>query len=210
MGKSLVASKRYSRAIESRLLSTFHTANSLELTDGKSWYSRARDIAETLGSRYGIETFQACGIIAALSPGRYWEKNIEDSETLISAYQAGARGSDLPLVGTYGRQNVVKSVAILNGSQPLDVLGGNKVRNFYSNILNPANESPVTIDRHAKCCAYGVRNADNSVVSESEYEFLAEHYRQAASTLDLVPCQFQAITWVTWRRLHSDPDAVPF
>jgi hypothetical protein len=40
-----------------------------------------------------------------------------------------------------------KALLIRGGASPLDVLGGDKVRSFYKNILNPADNVTVTIDR---------------------------------------------------------------
>src|SRR5690242_14788521 len=156
MGKPLVKTAKYSQAIERRLLAAYYRANASDLIEGTEWYSKAHAICERISETHGITLKQACGVIAALSPGRAWEFNVSDAETFISAYQSGARGRQLPIVGTYGRKNVRKSIDILRGVEPLDVLGGSKVRSFYSNILNPENESPVTIDRHAKCAAYGI------------------------------------------------------
>ena len=56
---------------------------------------------------------------------------------------------DTGTLGNVGlKSNVDKALAILNGAAPLDILGGDKVRTFYGNIVNPWGEG-VTIDRHA-------------------------------------------------------------
>jgi len=193
----------YSPAIERNLLATYYRANTYDLENGVSWYQMAHNICERISTHYGVTLAQACGVIAALSPGRDWNANVADAELFISHWVAGNRGRKLPAVGTYGRANRYKAISILEGDKPLDVLGGPKVRSFYANMLNPSDESPVTVDRHAKCACYGLKNEDMSIVRPYEYEYLAEHFRRAASKVQLTPCAFQAICWVTWRRLNG-------
>ena len=196
--------RRYSPAMERNILACYYRANADDMENGLSWYGKARSVAGRLADDYGIEINQAIGVIAALSPGREWQRNIADATILISEYTSGIRGKRLSYVGTYGRRNVVKATLILQSKDPLDVLGGFKVRSFYSNIEDPANDSPVTIDRHAKCCAYGIKNSANSIVRDSEYEYIAEHFRRAANKIGLVPNQLQSIAWVAWRRLNGN------
>lgn len=200
-------SRRMLRNIEAVYL----TATSEERQDGLYWYQRANQDAASLASRYGITTEQAAGVIAALSPGRDWGLNLIDADRLIDAH---VNGRTIPQVGTYGRKNVAKARKILNGFLPLDVLGGHKVRAFFSLINEPENATDVCVDRHAKAIAVGrpAKTERDTVVRPSQYSFFARHYLQAAKTLGLLPHQLQAVTWVTWRRLKADDslDEIPF
>lgn len=204
--------RRYSIAIERRLLAAYNRANSYDISQGLTWYQTAHDTGVSMAQRYNLSVSQCLGVIAALSPGNEWSRNIQDAETLISYWHAGTRGRKLPVVGTYGRRNRNKAIAILEGDNPLDVLGGPKVRAFYANMLNPSDPVPVTIDRHAKCCAYGLVSPENAIVKPSEYEYIARHFRKAARRVGLVPSTFQAVVWVTWRRLHGvlEQNDLPF
>lgn len=192
---------RLSQAIVSNLFKVYYQANANDLENGLTWYSSAHNVVTRLSSRYNVTLEQACGVIAALSPGAQWERNIEDAELFISYWSAGNRGKRLPSVGVYGRNNRRKAERILGGEKPLTVLGGPKVTAFYTNILDPSNNRVVTIDRHAKSAAYGVADENTSLVRPSEYEYLTRHFRYCAAKLNLRPCDFQAICWVTWRRL---------
>lgn len=69
----------------------------------------------------------------------------------------------MPLLGSYGRPNMRKAWRILKGEQPLAVLGGDKVRAFYSLMINPDNSEDVCIDRHAVSLWYGSKLGDNYV-----------------------------------------------
>jgi hypothetical protein len=154
--------------------------------------------------------------MAALSPGSAWEKNIQDCETFLNEWSNGARGKRLPLLGSYGWRNIVKASKIASGAEPLEVLGGNKVRAFYACLIDPQNTSDVCIDRHAKCAAIGEKLTDSrslesigrykadSLVRPSEYTALARHYITSARKARILPHQFQAIIWVVWRRLGGN------
>jgi hypothetical protein len=192
-----------SPAITSNILACYHRANSWDLTDGLSWYATARDTAVRMATRYSITPDQASGVISALSPGLRWEINIEHAETLIREWRARTPRKRISTVGTYGRRNIDKSLAILRGSKPLDILGGAKVRAFYLCITEPEHATAVCVDRHAKCLALGVKSSENSVVRSAEYEYLAEHYRIAAKSLKLLPNQVQSVSWTVWRRLDG-------
>lgn len=202
---------RHFKRLERNLLACYHSASSHIRQDGLSWYPRANAYALELSTRYAITLQQSCGVIAALSPGLSWDVNKRDARDLIREYRNGSKR--LPMVGCYGRKNVIKCAKILSGKTPLSVLGGYKVRSFYSNLLYPNMDYPldiptVTIDRHAKCCLLGDKSAINSVVRPKEYEWIANHFRHAASSLGLSVPAFQAVCWLQWRATQGNLDQV--
>lgn len=209
--------KTWSRRIEKNILAAYARANDWDRDEGMLWYSKAHAEAVLIAARYDIEPWQAVGVIAALSPGAHWGRNVVEADMLIEAWKDGR---DIPQVGTYGRRNVHKALAVLAGGNPLDVLGGSKVRSFFANMLFPLTSDAVTVDRHAKALAYGfasrtARGASDdelSVVRPAEYEYIAWHYRMLAKRLGLVPSQLQAICWLVWRRLRGnlEQEDLPF
>lgn len=138
------------RRMVTNIRAVFESASPQERLEGMNWYMKAHYHSEALASKYHFSGAQVAGVIAALSPGRDWGKNLHDAETLINDFKRGCQGADLPMVGSYGRANVFKSERILMGAEPLSVLGGLKVRAFYQCILNPFTTDAVCIDRHAK------------------------------------------------------------
>jgi hypothetical protein len=192
----------YNPAFARNLDTCYERATEGDRAEGLNWYPSAHAQAVTFADSYGVTVDAACGVIAALSPGRNWDTNLDDARIFLDEWQRGARGNRLPLVGSYGWRNVRKAAAIASGSAPLDILGGNKVRAFYACMADPSNDCHVCIDRHAKCAAVG-RFLGDTVVSNAEYPILARHYLRAASRNHLLPNQYQAIIWVTWRRLKG-------
>lgn len=189
--------KAISPAIGKRLLALWKGATNAQMEYGLRWYATARKEAWKLGEEYGYSLSQACGVIAALSPGSTWDRNLGDAER---AMQARAAGERIPgHVGTYGQLNRDKASAILAGEPAMDVLGGLKVTAFYRNLVG-LNDGSVTVDRHAKGAALGVRGEkETTVTGEREYKWLAEHYRRAAKVVGVSPESFQAVVWVVWR-----------
>lgn len=135
-----------------------------------------------------------------------------------------------------GLDHIAKSLRILdNGS--VDninaVMGdGNKIRNFYNNIINP--DSPnghTTIDTHAVGAAHfqpfsgddaevqhnfgnspkGIAGAPKHALTgmRGTYPLYAEAYRRAAAKLGLQPRELQSITWEGIRSLMGDEKKTP-
>ncbi len=213
-----MAHRTWSRRYETNILRVYGRATDSDIDIGLHWYQHAHDAAKAIAGRcHTASTVEVIGVIAALSPGLSWGLNVSQAEQLIKAHEAG---QDLPHVGSYGRANVNKAVRILNHEWPLNVLGGNKVRAFFYNLLFPTGEEIVTIDRHAKALAINAPAtragfaSDNvlSTVRPSEYDYISWHYRVIAKRLGLVPSQLQAIVWVTWKRINESKDhsEVPF
>jgi len=211
---------RWSRRVERNILTVYALANDTDRAEGLFWYSKAHDTARVMAEKHGIPLQRAVGVIAAISPGCPWGRNVMEAEEFIKAYVGGYK---LPSVGVYGRRNVAKARRILNGESPDSVLHtktGPKVWAFYNNILSPTASQELTIDRHAKCLAYNLgsvkrgsaSNDSQAIVGRVEYRYLVRHYRVLANRLGLVPHQLQAITWVTWKRIEgrATQSEIPF
>ncbi len=201
----------YSKRFERNLAACWGRADEWHRDQGLLWYQRANATACDYANKFDATVEQACGVIAALSPGRNWDMNLLDAETFMVEWKHGARGRNLPRVGSYGQRNLTKAARIMAGKPPLDVLGGLKVRAFYACMINPANAEDVCIDRHAKSAAYGKRLGDRgSIVRKSEYGQLAEQYRRLAGKVGVLPHQAQAVCWVVWRSLKGNLDQTGF
>lgn len=185
-----------------RILDVYRQATLQELQDGLSWYADAHAIAVALDP---ARPHAAAGVIAALSPMMPWDRNIM---VAARAYSDGYASG-----GLY--RNCAKADAIMAGADPLEVLGGDKVCNFYKAIANPHDGSAVVIDRHAFDIAVGRITNDKSrtaLTRKGVYESFARAYGRAARALtdetgmDISPSAVQAVTWTVWRRLKGLAD----
>ena len=168
------------------ITAVFDRATQDEVEDGLFWYPRAHQIAREIAP-----TVEAgAGVIAALSPMMTWDRNIMLAR---EAFATGVAQGGLS-------KNVAKAQAIIDGADPLDVLGGDKVRTFYGNIVNPWGDG-VTIDRHAYDIAVGKRHGNTRPgIGKKVYREFSTAYIQAALGLGVFPVELQAITWTVWRR----------
>lgn len=187
------------------ILAVFFQATEAERHEGLSWYGRAQQVARRIAEINDDICYRTvAGVIAALSPNNRWERNVADAEALIKVFTCGG-DCDALKVSTFGK-NKAKAIAILKGADPLDVLGGNKVRAFYQCIMQ---EDAVCVDGHAYSVWLGQRvpTSKTPSISDKLYAKIAEDYRLATKEIiDItgdfyLPYQIQAITWVAWRNL---------
>jgi hypothetical protein len=184
-----------------RILDVYRQATVQELDEGLNWYMDAYAFASTLDPE---NPNRAAGIIAALSPMKDWVNNCK---LAARAYEQGYASGAL-------YANTAKADAILSGADPVDVLRGNKVCNFYNAIANPDHPDAVCIDRHAFDIAVGRITNDKSRAAlgrKGVYESFGGAYKRAARAIakdgyPVTPSQVQAVTWTVWRRLKGLAD----
>ena len=187
----------------------YQLATLTEQQDGITWYPNAYQIAVSLAERHGVTVAQAIGVIAALSPRNRWERNVEDAERLIAAFNAG--GSEQAMLTkvctfTSNKTKAVKILSLAAGYQGmtevLAILSGPKLREFASCI---AGLPDVCIDGHAFCIWAANRTglADVPAIGVKLRRQIKADYQDAADELGITPSACQAVTWVAWRRIHG-------
>lgn len=189
------------------ILSVYKLATVSEQQHGVTWYPQARSIAKGIADRYDIHEAEAIGVIAALSPRNKWERNVIDAENLVAAFVAGgAEAAEAVKVCTFGK-NKAKAVRILQAgvltdADVLEILSGPKLREFYSCIRGLAD---VCIDGHAYSIWTGGRIplAEVPSIGVKIRRQIKADYVAAADQAGVTPSAMQAITWVTWRRIHG-------
>ncbi len=172
----------------------FRTATPEQITAGSAWYAEAHGIAAGWAKRYGVSVSVAAGVLAALSPNNSWAANVKLAERFIAA------GG---LTAGYFRQGLTKASRILAGEDPLSVLGGLKITNFYLSILTEGREG-VCIDRHAASLAANVRQTEGVHLTPKQYAEHADAYKRATAILQregyaVTVAQVQSVTWTLWR-----------
>jgi hypothetical protein len=158
---------------------------------GRAWYRDARETAELIAIETGHALETVIGVIAALSPQQQWWQNV------MLARQTCTAGV---MVQGHTTDNMRKVNEILQGADPLDVLGGLKVRAFYANMLSDGQDGGVTIDRHAwrTVCGRNELGKRNAVPTDKAYTLAADAFQQAVRYCDeeLTPAELQAIVWI--------------
>jgi len=191
------------------ILAVFFAANDYETISGADWYQVANLSAQLLASRYNVRLNTAAAVIAALSPNNNWERNLIDADNLIRAYTLGGYSDAAATKTSTYNLNKKKALNILEGAEPLDILGGLKVRAFYGCIIG---ENKLCVDGHAYAIWRGERITTNKTpkISPKLYASIESDYRLATDTINSVlgsnykAYQVQAITWLAWRRLNKE------
>lgn len=190
-----------------------------DVAHGIAWYAEAYEQCRIIADRFNLPIHIVTGVVAALSPNNRWEINIRNANDLICAFTTGSTMDDVS-VCTYSAMKQ-KAWSILeqmpdryeeNDTLIVDevktILNGKKIVCFYENIMG---DDTCTIDGHARNIAYNerVNLTDNKTsIGVKEYANLQDAYRIAASRCRvngrrLKAYELQAITWVTWRKLHG-------
>lgn len=162
------------------------------------WYRLASLDAQAVSLKYGVDYLQVCGVIAAYSPLKNWDENRRIAElyiaTGVSKHTALCTGKARTILANTRTE-----------AQILDILNGNKIKNFFLNIAFPDRAAPVTIDRHAIsiCIGKSMPNKFYTGVTDKTYSFLQSCYVDAASHLEARPSLVQSITWEKWRELKK-------
>lgn len=173
-----------------------------ELTDDverMDWYLEAHKWAEWVGQVNQVSTAKVCGILASLSPVKTWNQNLKCASDMITR-------------GDCGHMVVFKDKArrILasdgNNQTILDILNGNKIKAFYTNIMYPQLNSEITIDRHALSIALGywVTDEDYQGMTKKQYQFFVDCYTKASNKAGVSGLVMQSATWVKWRKIKTD------
>jgi hypothetical protein len=189
----------------------FKLATPQEIQDGVIWYAEAQKVAQQISLDLSVPLHIVVGVIAALSPNNKWKRNIVNARELIKAFTNGDYMESVK-VSTYHTMRL-KAWHILqaNGSseQVVKALNGQKIIAFYHCIMG---ENTCCVDGHARNIFYGERiglTNNKTSIGKKEYTTIASAYTRAAiiqskkHNRSFKAYEIQAITWVTWRRIHG-------
>lgn len=187
------------------ILDVLYRASPEEYNQGLSWYQKAGEEVSRLPARFawkrGITRntrWDQCRVVAHLSPGCSWEKNIALAKRFIET-------GDCP--HPYGRAVVDRCRSEYGPSGP-------KTRAFFYNLYDPEAEvwpDCVTIDRHAgaACAGRALTEPELKTLTPKQYSRMERQYKVLAEILGLRPNQLQAIVWLVWRREKGLKGGIP-
>ena len=194
------------------IVAMFTQATTLEVERGCNWYPEAHQVAYKLGKRYNLYTDQVVGVIAALSPRNKWERNIQDAESILKAWTHGLEEDVLAVKCATFNNNKRKALDVLLGNHESihHALNGLKMIEFFNCIAQP-DVDDVCIDGHAYSIWMGVRLPlkDVPAISPKLRGQIKSDYQDAKAFINAelgekyLTSQIQAITWVTYKRIHN-------
>jgi len=188
------------------IINVYHHANADEIAQGKQWYADALQSAQAIADKHELPLHVVVGVIAALSPTNKWERNLVDADNMCDVFVSGGYAEDCTPC-TYKKMRD-KAWCILEEmpEHAIDVdpiLKGPKITDFFWCILGEVDVC--VIDGHAWCIAHNDRRTMQEVpfIGVKKRRDLQNAYATAAEACGLTAYEMQAITWVTWKRMHN-------
>ena len=188
------------------IIAIYKLATPNEIAEGIYWYLNANKDCQEIADKFNIPKHIVCGSLSALSPNNKYERNVQNANDLIDAFMNG-NDMDSIKVSTYHTMKQ-KAWSILQQmpsyEETLTILNGQKIKSFFRNIMG--DESEITIDGHARNIYYNDRQGlttPNTHVGKLEYAKIQKAYQRASKKLGIKAYELQAITWVTWKRIHN-------
>ena len=162
--------------------------------DGSVWYRNANRFCRTLAVTHNRTLEEVAGALAALSPRCSWPENLRATLALV---KHGHVGTSLTFPA-----NQLKAWSILyEGLKAEDVLGGEKVKAFYDNIVRVDQSPFATIDTHAARAVFDkprlTRKQESWVFRKPGNAVCQSAYQQVAKEFRLSVCEAQAIIWLS-------------
>ena len=201
------------------IIKIYNLSTPAERRYGVTWYANAYSDCERIANLFGLPVNVVVGVVSALSPNNKWERNIENAHVMCEAFIDGDEITSFP-VSTY---NAMKEKAwqILNAtfvdddgtthvldSEIEKILNGQKIISFFKCILG---YDTCCVDGHALGIYEGRRfqlTSPSNYINKAKYVEIqnADQTAGAITTYrkkSLRAYEMQAITWLTWKRLHD-------
>lgn len=176
------------------IITVWNQVDDVDREEGILAFPRYRNTLDRLAKHYNFPLMSVVGAFCALSPNNSYMVNLKATVGLMRGDEKVAGYPDCRK----------RALRCLHGENFETFTKGKKTLNFYKNIMNPADPEPVTVDGHAYCVWAGKRYTMKEVVRlKFKYDEVAEGYRIMARHYGLLPCQFQAILWFTWKRINK-------
>ena len=170
------------------------------LSDGLSWYYKARMRCTGIAEKHGVSMNLVASVVAALSPRNRWTRNLVDAENIIDHVFNGA---DLKLCATYNtmRDKALKLCNVnLSHTDRLKILNGRKIQSFYLNIIG--DDSRVTVDSWISLAYSGKYKAvkKRKALTLGRYKTIEQDFLSLAKKYNRKSYQIQAICWLEFQK----------
>ena len=203
------------------ILDEYFKSSVEEKTLGKMFYPNANATAIDIGHKLGFSGDEGlnigAGILAALSPQTEWFTNITMAFEFI----------ETRYVKKQTKANNNKALKILDGMEPMDVLGETayKVKAFYKAIQDPYGNNLIeqvqgfpdnkinlaVIDKHAGGVYLGWPLIEKEAKQLSNWRTIrriSNGYFKVAEGLNLHVNEVQAVTWHSFRNKYQNRKAL--
>jgi hypothetical protein len=184
------------------LWEAYSKADNIDYESGRVAYYKYQTLMNALAKKFGCTTEQATAVFVSTSPNNDYKNNLRSTISILHGWK-----NDIPehkiKISTYNHCRA-RALTFLNGKDFLKSTKGPKISSFFKNIVNPEDETkPVTVDGHMVGAWAGKKILmKDAAVGQFDYKQIAQAVRELADNAGIWPCQFQAIIWFTWKRIH--------
>lgn len=178
---------------EAALYENYLNATDLNIKEGMYWYKEAHMRCEKVAEELNVPLYQFIAIVAALSPQKRWERNIEDAILYVTS-KGKAKLFATDVTKEKCKKILKLDKDIIENEKIKDILNGNKIKSFYNNILRPYKNDTVTIDRHAIKSV----NMQGTLTDKKYREIQAVHHK-VSKKIGIKAHELQAILWLVVR-----------
>lgn len=182
-------SKYKLRKIQDNQNRAFDHATTEHLVAGFNWYPKANIVVSEFSRTYNYPVETVTSVLSALSPRNKWERNIQDTETVLKAVRDG-RGPEDVSVATF-HSNKHKAFDIAKGAKQIRYTSP-KTFAFVRNIAY-LDTQYVTIDVwHLRASFDGMHQIRLNLTT---YKQIQEVTLENAHSHGIKGFEYQAIIW---------------
>ena len=184
----------------------FKLATQAELAHGLEWYKAAKAACQAMADTCELPLAVVVGVVAALSPTNRWERNLIDADNMLSTFTSGGYVEDTaPCTYKTMRDKaweILEDGIAQDADDIAKTLNGPKITDFFWCIMGA---DVCVIDGHAWCIANADRRTMQEVpsIGKKLRRELQAAYSKAGKRHGMTAFEMQAVTWVTWKRLHK-------
>jgi len=172
-----------------------------------SWYRDASGTVQKYATKHKLPLEIMAGVVAALSPGSRWWRNLQNADKLVTFWQAGIFKS-MSKLDTYPAM-LQKAVRILeqyrdHGTFAIEEVSTPKVSVFYNSLVDPVGtQKDLVLDGHAINVARGEKRSLKGLEGPTaeERKGILQAYADVAAANGLDVQGLQALTWFLWKNV---------
>lgn len=162
-----------------------------------NWYYEVNEFCLSLSEIYDVPLIKVTGIMSALSPNNTFSSNCKSLERFLK-YKGMCRVTTF-----HGQKEKAKQILFMENpteDKIKSILGGLKTQAFFENLYRPHTSRAVTVDiwqiRWAKSIGL---IPEKGTLTPKRYRLIADMVTKVANDLQLLPHQYQALTWYETR-----------
>ncbi len=182
----------------------FKQADAIDMEEGLLAYQRYHMVMAEMSMAYSIELEKVIAVFVSLSPNNDYVGNLRSTVSVLAGISAGVPEEQVT-ISTY-KHCRKRAFQYARGERNfLKETKGQKIINFFHNVLDPSDNRYVTIDGHMSAIWQNknLTMKEAIVRHKREYNEISDAVKKLAFREMMLPNQLQAILWFTRKRVRN-------